>query len=144
MLLPISMLLLGVLLWFGVAYTRYGNAQVVDELRSAYKKLQQQQQDATLHLEEYIEQNKILKHNAQLLLDQNEDYMKIISQLSRYYYHIRQASEKTKELQDILRIHDDDMDKKISLLLPPTTFSASAEKAMTSTFESAPLTKTFF
>ena len=82
MLLPISMLLLGVLLWFGVAYTRYGNTHVVDELRSAYKKLQQQQQDATIHLEEYIEQNKILKHNAQLLLDQNEDYMKIISQLS--------------------------------------------------------------
>ncbi len=113
-------------------------------MRSAYKKLQQQQQDATLHLEEYIEQNKILKHNAQLLLDQNEDYMKIISQLSRYYYHIRQASEKTKELQDILRIHDDDMDKKISLLLPPTTFGGSAEKTLTTPYESTPLTKTFF
>ena len=43
---------------------------------------------------------------------------------SRYYYHIRQASEKTKELQDILRIHDDDMDKKISLLLPPNLTAA--------------------
>lgn len=138
------MLLLGVLLWFGVAYTRYGNTQVVDELRSAYKKLQNQQQDATLHLEEYIEQNKILKHNAQLLLDQNEDYMKIISQLSRYYYHIRQASEKTKELQDILRIHDDDMDKKISQLIPTSTFPSSEKSFSAPAFDQAPLTKTFF
>lgn len=110
----------------------------MDELRSAYKKLQQQQQDATIHLEEYIEQNRILKHNAQLLLDQNEDFTKIISQLSRYYYHIRQASEKTKELQDILRIHDDDMDKKISALIPNSILSH--EKQLSEPMN----TKTFF
>jgi N-acetyl-anhydromuramyl-L-alanine amidase AmpD len=89
-----------------------------------------------IQVQEYLEQNKILKHNAQHLLDQNEDFAKMVSELSRYYYNIRQGAEKVQELQSILGIYDAEMEKKL-MRLDDTEVTAPSAPA-------APQSKQFF
>ncbi len=104
-------------LWYGIAFARFGDAKIIAELREQYKQLIHEH-DALMHeLSEYKEQNRIVKYKAQQLLQQNEDYAKIVSQLSRYHYHLQQASEKVKELNVILGVDDDpDLDRKIDAI----------------------------
>ncbi|USN54265.1 MAG: hypothetical protein H6765_06920 [Candidatus Peribacteria bacterium] len=101
---------------YGIAYTRYGDTKLIDELRHSHKQLQHEYHHLENQLQEYLQQNKILKHNAQSLLDQNEDFAKMVSELSRYYYHIKQGAAKVQELQNILGIYDDEMETKLSHL----------------------------
>lgn len=108
-------LLLGGLLGYGIAYARFGDAKIVDELRSEYKRLADEFEQQSFTVNEYREQNVILKDKAYDLVKQNEDYAKIVSQLNRYYYHLNQASEKVKELVDILHI-DESSDLHRSLM----------------------------
>jgi len=108
-------LILGGLLGYGIAYARFGDANVVDELRGEYKRLADEFEQQAFQLSEYREQNVILKERAHGLVKQNEDYAKIVSQLNRYYYHLNQASEKVKELVDILHI-DESSDLHRSLM----------------------------
>lgn len=63
--------------------------------------------------QEYAEQNKILKYKAQQLLQQNEDYVQIVSQLNRYQFHLKDAFSKVQELSSILDIYDEDLEKKL-------------------------------
>lgn len=111
-------LLLWWLLWYGIAYARFGDASVVTELREQYKKLHQENESIAYESQEYAEQNRILKYKAQQLLQQNEDYAKIVSQLNRYQYHLKDAFTKVQELNDILDIQDDDLEKKLVSLDP--------------------------
>lgn len=82
-------ILIGIGIGYGVFYFRYEHRQVIDELRANFRKVQDERDHLTLEIQEYTEQNKILKSKAQILLDQNEDYAKVVSELSRYYYIIR-------------------------------------------------------
>ena len=99
---------------FGIAYARYGNAKLIDELRARHKEIQHDYQQLQYQLEEYVDQNKILKSRSQTLLDQNEDFAKMISELSRYYYHLKQGAEKVKELVDIMSVYDAEVEQKIA------------------------------
>ena len=114
MIIAIICIVVGALIGYGVAYTRYGDTKLIDELRHSHKQLQHEYHHLESQLQEYLEQNKILKHNAQNLLDQNEDFAKMVSELSRYYYHIKQWAEKVNELQNILGIFDAEMESKLS------------------------------
>lgn len=111
--ISILALLLGWLLWYGIAYARFGDASVVDELRDEYKRLAGEFEQQGFSLNEFREQNVILKEKAQRLRRENEDYAKIVSQLNRYYYHLNQASEKVKELVEILNVDDSDVHRSL-------------------------------
>ncbi len=110
-------LVIGAGIWYGVAYTRYGNAKMVDELRDNFKSLQNEFEQQELQMREYAEQNRILKHKSQVLLDQNEDFSKMVSELSRYYHRIKQGGEKLKEAVAILDVSDGEMEAKLTHLI---------------------------
>jgi len=65
-----------------------------------------------LEYKEILDQNKILKHKGQFLLDQNEDYTKIISELSRIIHLIKKASVQAKELDKTLAGFDPSVEEK--------------------------------
>ena len=101
-----------------VAYARFGNAKLVEELRTSYAQLEDELQQQHIQLQEFSVQNKILKSRAQQLLDQNEDYSKVISQLSRFYFRLKQTNEKLKELTALVAVVDEeDLMKKMDVLV---------------------------
>lgn len=107
-------LLIGGLIWYMIAYARFGNAKIIEELRTSYWQLEDDLQQQAWQLQELSVQNKILKSRAQQLLDQNEDYSKVISQLSRFYFRLKQTSDKLKELTALVAVVDEeDLTKKL-------------------------------
>lgn len=121
-------LLIGGLIWYMIAYARFGNAKIIEELRTSYGQLEDDLQQQTSQLHEFSLQNKILKSRAQQLLDQNEDYTKVISQLSRFYFRLKQTSDKLKELTALVSVVDEeDLSKKIDILVGPTASSSDDE-----------------
>jgi chromosome segregation ATPase len=105
-----------------IAYARFGNAKIIEELRNSYGQLEEDLQQQATQLQEFSIQNKILKSRAQQLLDQNEDYSKVISQLSRFYFRLKQASDKLKELTALVSVVDEeDLSRKIDTLVGPMT-----------------------
>lgn len=121
-------LLIGGLIWYMIAYARFGNAKIIEELRTSYGQLEDDLQQQAIQLQEFAVQNKILKSRAQQLLDQNEDYSKVISQLSRFYFRLKQTSDKLKELTALVSVVDEeDLSKKIDILVWPTLESPEDE-----------------
>lgn len=113
-------LIIGWLIWYMIAYARFGNAKIIEELRSSYAQLEEDLQQQSGQLQEFSLQNKILKSRAQQLLDQNEDYSKVISQLSRFYFRLKQTSDKLKELTALVSVVDEeDLSKKLDILVWP-------------------------
>ncbi len=110
-------LVVGAGIWYGVAYTRYGNTKMVDELRENFKAIQAELEQGELQMREYAEQNRILKHKSQILLDQNEDFSKMVSELSRYYHRIKAGGEKLKEAVSILDIGDGEIEGKLTHIM---------------------------
>ena len=109
--------LIGIGIGYGVFYFRYEHRQSIDELRGNFTKVQEERDHLRDEVQEYTEQNKILKSKAQMLLDQNEDYAKVVSELSRYYYILRKWNEKLKELGQVLGSYDTDIESKIEKVL---------------------------
>jgi uncharacterized protein YdiU (UPF0061 family) len=82
---------------------RYADRSIIDELRTS---LTEAQKDVSLfqhELEEYTQQNIILKQKASELLSKNTDLAKVVSDLSRYYYRLKSAAEKVGELNSLLQ-----------------------------------------
>ena len=90
---------------------------MVQELKDKFVHLQKEYEEQQLFHADLAEQNKILKQQAHMLLQQNEDFSKMVSELSRYYYRIKQWSSKLKELVDIMQVYDEHMDQKITRLM---------------------------
>lgn len=125
-------LVLGGLIGYGVFYFKYENASLIDELRENFAKTKQENEQQQHQLRELAEQNKLLKAKAQQLLDQNQDYVKIVSELSRYYYLLQQSHEKIQDLQLLLSSFDTDVAKKIEKVTSTPVYTpdlwTSAEK----------------
>jgi uncharacterized coiled-coil DUF342 family protein len=64
-------------------------------------------------LEEFSAQNDILKSKAGELLDKNDELHDVVAELSKYYVHIKKASEKSSELSSFLREPDSELEEKI-------------------------------
>jgi len=110
-------LLIWGMLWYIIAYSRFGNAKIIEELRTSYARLEEDLQQQMSQTSELTIQNKILKSRAQQLLDQNEDYSRVISQLSRFYFRLKEVNWKLKELTSLVAVVDEeDLAKKIPLL----------------------------
>jgi len=124
-----------------IAYGRFGNAKIIEELRSSYLQLEEDAQQQSIQLQEFSIQNKILKSRAQQLLEQNEDYSKVISQLSRFYFRLKQTSDKLKELTALVAVVDEeDLSKKLDILVWPTEIVTDDEDI----WESGEAQKKFF
>lgn len=105
-------LVLGVLLGYAVFYFRYMDAKVIDEMRNNLILTKSELDGLQMEYREIADQNKILKHKGQFLLDQNEDYTKIISELSRIIHLIKKASAQAKELDKTLAGFDPSVEEK--------------------------------
>ncbi len=100
-------------LWYALFYFRYSETWHIDDLRNRYKQSRDEYEHVQHDLEELNAQNGILKQKTKLLMQQNEDYSKLISELSRYYFHIKEATQKVDELWKLLRVYDVNLDKKL-------------------------------
>lgn len=63
---------------------------------------------------EYEQQNEILKDEISELYQKNDDLTHVVSELSRYYYHMKKISSKMSELSGYLQQPLDDLDSKMS------------------------------
>ncbi len=107
-------ILLGAALWYSLFHFRYSDTNQIDDLRSRYKSNQDNHELLQHEVQEMKAQNEILKKRTWTLLQQNEDYSKLISELSRYYFHIKEATHKVQELGKLLRVYDTDLDQKLT------------------------------
>lgn len=82
--------------------------------KSLSKELEQVSQDA----EEYKQQNVILREKTVELLRKNDDLTKIVSELQRYYYHVKVAAEKVQELANFLQLPDEKIVDRIKQYNP--------------------------
>lgn len=108
---------LGFILGVGVGYLlfyfRYKHKDVVNELRSNLKEANKEVRGLGQDLEEYTQQNEILKVKMSEFLNKNDDLSKVVWELSKYYYHIKKASEKTDELAKFLQQPDTLIEEKM-------------------------------
>lgn len=111
-------LCIGGIVWYGFFYLRYGQRSLVDDLRSSVKEQQSRIDELDNEYREYREQNMILREKTASTLRANEDLTRIVSELSRYYYHIKVWSEKIQELASFLRLPDPTIEDKIEHYAP--------------------------
>ncbi len=105
--------MVGGLLGYLVFYLRYQYRDTVNELRSYLKEANQQIQYLQEELEEFTMQNEILKEKTTELLAKNDELSDVVAELSKYYVHIKRASEKTEELSKYLTEPDEEVEEKI-------------------------------
>lgn len=66
---------------------------------------------------EYEQQNIILKEEIENLYLKNDDLTQVVSELSRYYYHMKKISSKMDDLARNLQQPLEDMDRKMKPFL---------------------------
>lgn len=124
-------IVIALLIWgalgYGVSYARYGNTKIIDELRAKFHALQAEFHEKEQLFENYKEENTLLKQKAQELLNQNEDFSKMVSELTRYYYRIKQAAEKVKEMSDIVGVYDEAVEHKLDRMITDDSTFDGAE-----------------
>jgi uncharacterized protein YoxC len=89
---------------------------VVNELRSNLKSANKELEYLNHELDEFTHQNAILKEKTTELLDRNDELSDVVAELSKYYVHIKKASEKSSELSKFLHEPSPDMEDKIRKL----------------------------
>lgn len=102
-------------IWLGYLffYLRYEYKDTVNELRSHLKEANKQIWFLQEELEEFSLQNEILKSKTAELLDKNDELNDVVAELSKYYVHIKKASEKSNELSKYLTEPDPELEEKI-------------------------------
>lgn len=105
--------LIGIFIGYLVFYFRYEHKDTVNELRANLKEANKELQQINGDIDEYEQQNIILKEKVTELLEKNDDLSQVTSELSKYYYHMKKASEKTKELIRFLQSPDGAIEEKM-------------------------------
>jgi len=104
---------IGGMIWFFLFYFRYKYKDIVNELRSNLKSANKELEYLNHELDEFTHQNAILKEKVTDLLEKNDELSEVVAELSKYYVHIKRASEKTSELSKFLHEPNPDMEDKI-------------------------------
>ncbi len=106
-------LLVGIGFWYLIFYFSYQHRNTIDELRSNLNEATKEIEYLSWELEEFVQQNAILKQKTTELLDKNDDLSGVVSELSKYYVHIKKAAEKTSELSKFLQAPSPLIEEKI-------------------------------
>ena len=101
------------LFWYFIFYLRYEHKDTVNQLRSNLKEANKEIQYLNWEFDEYTQQNTLLKQKTMELLDRNDELSDVVAELSKYYVHIKKASEKTSELNKFLQEPSDVIEEKI-------------------------------
>lgn len=125
-------LFLAFILWWGIGYLvfyfRYQHRDTVNELRSNLKEASKEIQYLSGELDEYVQQNALLKQKTTELLDKNDDLSDVVSELSKYYVHLKKASEKSSELSKFLQTPNPNIEEKMEQYIKPDFTSWNKEK----------------
>ena len=105
------------LLGFFLFYFRYKYRDVVNELRWNLKSANKELEYLNHELDEFTHQNAILKEKVTELLDKNDELSEVVAELSKYYVHIKRASEKTTELTKFLSDPNPEIEEKMNNIL---------------------------
>jgi len=115
-------------LWYLIFYLRYKHRDTVNQLRTNLKEANKEIQYLNWELDEYLAQNTLLKQKTSELLDRNDELSDVVAELSKYYVHIKKASEKTSELNKFLQEPNIDIEEKIKKLWAHKNENTSNEK----------------
>lgn len=105
--------LLGWVMGYLIFYRRFANRELVNELRKNNIELKHAFQSSDRDRMEYEQQNIILKDEIEGLYIKNDDLTHVVSELSRYYYHMKKISDKMDDLARDLQQPLEDMDRKM-------------------------------
>jgi len=105
--------LLGWVIGYVIFYFRFQHKDTINHLRTNLKETNKEFQIVQADLEEYSAQNTILKEELTKLLEKNDDLTDIVTELSKYYVHIKKASEKSTELSKYLQEPSPEVEEKI-------------------------------
>ncbi len=108
---------LGGLVGYFVFYFRFANRELVNELRKTNTELKHILKESDRDRVEYEQQNIILKDEISLLYQKNDDLTHVVSELSRYYYHMKKISDKMNDLANDLQQPIEDLDRKMKPFL---------------------------
>jgi hypothetical protein len=103
----------GWLIWYFRFYLKFANKELINELRKNNLELKHTLQSCDHDRIEYEQQNIILKDEISWLYQKNDDLTHIVSELSRYYYHLKKISDKMDNLARDLQQPLEDLDRKI-------------------------------
>lgn len=121
-------LIVGIGLWYLFFYFRYQHRNTVDELRANLNDATKEIEYLSWELEEFVQQNGILKQKTTELLEKNDDLSEVVSELSKYYVHLKKAAEKTSELTKFLQTPSQSMEEKIELYANKSTENDNNQK----------------
>lgn len=110
----IGSVIIGMGIAYLIFYIRYEKTEIIDELRKNLKEANDEIETITNDLDEYKEQNSLLKEKTLELLDKNDDLWEVVAELSKYYIYIKKASEKTTELSKFLHEPNPDIEERIN------------------------------
>ena len=116
--------------WIGyiIFYLRFQHKDTVNQLRSNLKEAGKEVHDLQNELDEYLAQNTLLKEEVTKLLAKNDDLTDIVTELSKYYVHIKKAAEKSTELNKFLQEPSEGMEEKIENFIPREKHEDSSKK----------------
>ena len=109
--------LVGGLIGYIIFYLRYQHKDTVNQLRSNLKEAAKEIQYLSGELDEYVQQNALLKQKTMELLEKNDDLSDVVTELSKYYVHLKKAAEKTTELSKYLHTPNPDIEVKMQPFL---------------------------
>ncbi len=122
----IAAFLLGGLLGYTIFYFQYANRHIVNEMRANLKLYKKEIESMSADAQEHMQQNILLKQKVTELYEKNDDLSKVVSELSRYYYHMKVGSEKINELAKIMQTPDGDIEEKVAKLVGGTPLIAAS------------------
>jgi arginine deiminase len=120
--------LVGGLIGYFVFYLRYQHKDTVNQLRSNLKDAAKEVQYLSGELDEYVQQNALLKQKTTELLEKNDDLNDVVSELSKYYVHIKRAAEKSSELSKFLQEPNPNIEEKMQPFLNKARESVNEDK----------------
>ena len=109
--------LAGGLIGYFVFYLRYQHKDTINQLRSNLKDAGKEVEYLSGELDEYVQQNALLKQKTIELLEKNDDLNDVVSELSKYYVHIKKAAEKSSELSKFLQAPNPNVEEKMQPFL---------------------------
>lgn len=100
-----------------IFYLRYQHKDTVNQLRSNLKDAAKEIDYLSNELDEYVQQNALLKQKTTELLEKNDDLSDVVAELSKYYVHLKKAAEKTTELSKYLHTPNPNIEEKMQPFL---------------------------